>query len=229
MSEYVAVGNDGSVCVTTGMSEARSMRFGPDGRRIDSSKAGTCVSADRERHFKPGRDDWWEVNWSELRLVGKDGKCVLAIKRRPDRHWLGRMGPAGVAPDGAVAVCSFDAEGDCGSYDDPAVNLYTAEGDPIRKISLPPSGYIHKVAYNGRWILLSYSGGLLVLDSEGKSIRKFVPPNWKEGSYWEPFFSPDGKELWLHESTSLTVERYQEPSMESTSRPAALTSQPDNR
>ena len=96
---------------------------------------------------------------------------------------------------------------------------------------MPFTGYIHRLAYDGQWILLAREGGLVVLDAAGESIRSFVPEGSTGKKYWEPFFSPDGKELWLHESGSLSVERYELPSAVSTTQPTskpASTTQPDN-
>lgn len=148
----------------------------------------------------------------DLRVVGEDGNLIRTIKRRPNRNWLETVHGIGIAPDGGVAIGSRGSVRP--AFTKPAINLYGPKGKPIRTIPLPFDGYIFRIAYNGNFIVLSREADLLILDAGGKVIRRFAPTETqRDKPYWQPFFSPDGAELWLCEQGSRTIHRYQAPQL----------------
>lgn len=205
----ITVAGDGTVCMKSDRLSSKFVRFAADGRRLGvlgSSKWGV----DHESwQFKPASQERWIGRYQELCLIDDKGKCVRTIKRRPDGNWLETVGPIGVAADGSAAVCSSSSGRRF--FAAPVINLYAPNGDPVRTIPLPYDGYVHRVAYNGRTVVLSGERDVLALDSRGSSVRVLMLSPTKVAPYWEPLFSPDGKELWLREQRSLTIDRYEAP------------------
>lgn len=210
MDAKITVARDGSVYVTGTGPLKGYLQFAADGQRI-----GVSTLADGriggEWHFKPDSRERWITGWQEVYRVGGDGKQIQTIKRRPDRNWLETVHGIGIAPDGSAAIGSYDSESM--GFNEPVISLFGPEGEPIHTIVLPFDGYIHKIAYNGRCIVLSRGADLLVMDPRGASIRRFVPKSEREKPYWWPYFSPDADELWLYESGSRVVQRYQASSL----------------
>jgi sugar lactone lactonase YvrE len=206
----MTVAGDGSVFVRESLSfePGSYLKFSCEGKRIGRLEQSEEVFRQRW-HFKPASLQRWIAGYQEVLLVDEGGKRLQTIKRRPDRNWLQRVGPLGVAPDGGVAVSSTNA--DTFGPGEPAISLYGPQGEPWKTIKLPIADHVLDVAYDGRWIVVSTESGLLVVDSQDGTVRKLTPPATSAHPHWNVFFVPDPPGLLLHEEGTLGVLRYQMP------------------
>ena len=86
------------------------------------------------------------------------------------------------------------------------------DGEPVRSIRLIDPGWNHEIAFDGTTIATVSGGAIYLHDVAGGPTRKFLLPiDGAEKSYWYPFFSPDGTELWLHAAGSLELLRFKLP------------------
>ena len=190
----LTVAGDGSACVAGW--RGPYLRFRPDGSRVGTEKLG-LDDVTETWHFVPGTSRRWVVGYEELWLVGEDGKVVREIRRQPDGNWLAKPEAVGVAPDGSAAVVATGP-------DDAAarLNVFAADGAPVKTVSLGASGMFPSVAFDGKRAVVSRGAQLLLVNVERASVVELEMPGspGQQGdlseAYWEVLFSPNGKELW---------------------------------
>ena len=208
----VTVAGDGSVFVGKGSCgrAKRYLQFSPDGQRVGLSTLDSDdIKADW--HFKPNSNERWIETMYEVYLVGEDGQPIQTVKRLPNRNWLESVRCLGIALDGGLAVLCSDSEQWFNREKDPMIGIYGPQGEPIRTIALPFDCGAWEMAYNGEFVVLAWDADLLIVAADGSSIRRFTPQSTAEKPYWQPFFSPDGKELLVFDKEAGTVQRYAAP------------------
>ena len=138
------------------------LHFSADGKRLGTKRLKT-----EQWYFQPGTGNGLALGYEEAYLVNPAGKTIRTIKRRPDGNWL--VGPhhASVAPDGSFAIVTY--------FQTPVtVNIYKADGEPVRTVTMPPSlGSIPNIAYNSKRLVAAGSGYLVIFDSSGSPIQSF--------------------------------------------------------
>lgn len=194
--------------------------FDTDGKRIhvlkhdpqEFERLGLEGSTHRCLRLPDGSGSW-DCRYKNPRLFDSDGKFRYAITERPDGQRLRWVESVAFSPDGKLAVICNDLDRPS-TNDDYTLNLYTQHGDPIRTVPIPIDGRISLPTFDGRFVAFgTWGGDLFVLDGESGDCRRIVPPprdrdqeEWLGG--WYPFFTKQGKELWLLHITTRTIERY---------------------
>jgi hypothetical protein len=92
------------------------------------------------------------------------------------------------------------------------VNVYRADGEPIRSIPVVAESIFARVAFNGSIVATTDSDAVYLYDLKGSRPRKAnLPADDGAGGWWYVYFSPDGAELWLRGATSKEILRYRIP------------------
>lgn len=115
-----------------------------------------------------------------------------------------------VAADGSMAMLVFDVDD---NVRQDAVDLYSANGDPIRTIQLPrPSKNYTGIAYDGERIVIAGNREILTLDRTGDNMRRWslTEPAVTE-SRWGTYIMPGGDELLLYDEHERKLYRYELP------------------
>jgi hypothetical protein len=144
----------------------------------------------------------------EVVLLDSDGKMVRNIRIRGDRRPLEYPVDVAFAPDGSIAIMA-DREGGT----EMTVNLYRANGDPQKAILVPSwIGFGRELAYDGRRLVVSGSGALVIFDSEGMPVARSDPP-LRQGSTrpYYPYLLPGGHELTLWNGKDPVLHRFELP------------------
>ena len=111
--------------------------------------------------------------------------------------WLERAERASVAADGSIAVLAHAPSLPGEPY---TVNVYTAEGEPVRTTPLPASIKWHfpKIAYDGKHLVLAQDIQIIAFNSAGEVVGRLTPlPVEERDSEWTLFLTRDGRELLL--------------------------------
>jgi len=184
------------------------VRFAPDGTRegVDEPLSPRGHEA---RLAQPSSTRRWILRFDELLLVDGDGSTLRRIARQPDGGWLQASGVnAAVGPSGDIVVrsqrhlCVYDASGE------PVGVVRTWDADIRAQTAGGP------LATNGDWIAENDSGMILLyrVSRPNDPPFRFVPPREKgQEAFWDVVFSPDGRELWIRNADSFTIERYRLP------------------
>lgn len=174
-------------------------------------------------HWQPGTGNRWVLGYENVYLVGADGKALRVIERTAQGHWLERPKPAGVAPDGRIAVVSEALPSRAEESDGPrVVTIFSREGDALATWPAPDGLLTWAgAAFDGsRFVALvrpAFTGvdpepGLAVaaLDAQGRPLFRFEPPVAHEGM--RAFLVPRGagSELWLFDGRA-SIDRYALP------------------
>lgn len=145
-----------------------------------------------------------------VELQSRSGEVALRVTRRPDGRWLRNPTALTAGPEGELCVL------DGGGYFDelvPVLCLYANDGAPLRVLPAPIDGLAH-FAFTHRWVVgVQYPGWLVLIDAgtgatQRADLRRATDT---ERSYWEAFASPDGREAWVIELYSRTLQRFRLP------------------
>jgi hypothetical protein len=149
----------------------------------------------------------WVRGYECIWLVDEKGKVIREIRRRPDHDWLVRPYSVALAPDGTALVA---CEG--------ALNVYAADGSPVRTILIPGLGLVSSVAFDGTHAVVGNGPQVLVVNARTGKISSFLPPPdgaraetpGSRDAYWKTFFGPRG-ELWIIDLNRRpsVIERYE--------------------
>ena len=198
----LAVSDSGEVFLSViGSDDRRHLHFSPEGKRL-GFVAPPRDTFPQRWHVQPRTARRWVVCLEEILLVDRSGRVIRTIARRPDRNWLEWAGPASVAPDGSIAV-----------VDAASVNLYTAQGDPVRTMHLPRSfKWSHpEIAYDGRHLVVAEEGLIVAFSVKGDVVGRLVPlPPGEHDGAWTPFLTRGGSELLLFNGRN-TIYRFAMP------------------
>jgi hypothetical protein len=185
--------------------------FRANGERIALEHLGVDAITE-DWIFLPGSRKRWVLGYGLLHVVGEDGRLERTIHKRPDGKWMQRVREGAVSPDGSLAVV-VGPQGWIPPSGRTFLCVYSPHGDPVRSIPLGDRSASSRVAFDGSTAVIADTndGALYLYDLDGDDERpaKFDPPG--PAKWWTPFFSPDGEELWLHESGSPVLLRYRLP------------------
>ncbi len=208
---FPAVTFDGQGTVYLGLGDGMSLsenkrrylRFSEKGVRLEPAvlPAADC-------HFQTATGNIVARDYEAIRLIDPAGKTIRTIQRRPDGNWLERPDAATVAPNGAMAILA-ESRSDRRA----TVNLYKANGDPVRTVLLPESigRYLH-LAYDGRRIVVTGESGLIIYDGSGAAVlHSKVPIKVQQGSFYYPYILAGGRELALFDGKTLALHRFEMP------------------
>ncbi len=210
----VTVDGDGNIYFQTGGSSGADRNRGYFGFSAQCERIGFehlgIDSISEKWLFKPGSRERWVLGYEAIHLVDPQGHVTKTIERRPNRNWLQNVDDGAVAPDGSLAVIASPLG--MGMRGPAVLCIYDADGGPIRAIPLTEESIFARVAFNGSTVVTVDQGAIYLYDVEGREPRKFVPPT-EDGKerYWLPYMSPDGTEIWLRTSESMTLLRYKLP------------------
>lgn len=207
----ITIDGEGGVYYLTDSHANRAgyLHFSQDCRRIGFEP----LRIDRVREqwlFKPGTRERWVLGYRAIHLLDEHGDTLRSIERRPDGNWIEHVQEGAVGPDGSLAlIASPDGRGMRGPA---VVNVYRADGEPIRSIPLVAESIFARVAFNGSIVATTDSDAVYLYDLKGGRPRKAsLPADDAPGGWWHVYFSPDGAELWLRGTTSKDIQRYRIP------------------
>ena len=155
------------------------------------------ASSARQWSAQSGTSRVWVVCREVVLLVDSSGKAIQTITRRADRKWLESAERAAVAADDSIAVVAHAPSLPGKPY---TVNVYTAEGEPVRTIRLPASiqWNLPKIAYDGKHVVVAQDGQIIAFNLAGDVVGRLAPlPAGESDSEWTPYLTHDGRELLL--------------------------------
>jgi hypothetical protein len=115
-----------------------------------------------------------------------------------------------MAPNGSMAILDHDIFGDKRVYE---VDLFSANGDPVRTLRLPPPReHYTGIAFDGRRVVVAGQREVVILDTDDDSIEKrsLTSPGVAQGP-WSAFIMPDSDELLLFDEQDRRLHRYELP------------------
>ncbi len=188
------------------------VRCDPDGVRMDTI---TLPEDTRPSRLLPDASGYWSVGLTDLTLHGPGGTS-RHVARRPDGLWLDNVADVVMALDGSVGVAS--APDPYGAYSaehsEPwSINLYAADGAPIKTIELPAACTGRLFAFDGTHLFLAREGQIVVLDTEGRAVQKIKSPYACDPDNCEYLLAPGRDEIWVVERARLRLLRFTRPAL----------------
>ncbi len=194
------------------------LRFSPDGERLDEISFKPMIPVGRFLSsgwtFQP--KSGYRCGICQMRgdtrlvIVDPPDKLVREVRRRPNGRWFGDRTNLAMAANGSMAILDHDIFGEGRVYE---VDLFSANGDPIRTIRLPPPReHYTGIAYDGRRVVVAGQREVAILDTADDSIeeRSLIDPGVAEGQ-WSTFIMPDSNELLLFDERGGKLHRYELP------------------
>ena len=181
-SNPIRINRDKEVFAFYGESSIESsqyIQFSADGKKLHEHKLngkGACFLPNGNRV---------EVGYQEVQMTDRNGVQLRTIKRQPDEKWLSRTGGVCVAPDGSFAILAEHHEESIPPAPS-SVNLYDADGEPIRTIALPQL-HLSRISYDGQSIVVTHDDGMLLYSAIGKQIGFFRPTQFSKD---KPYLYP---------------------------------------
>ncbi len=237
---FIAVRHDGEVYVKKPrtklyMPPDEYLRFSPAGERLKtitfepSIPVSRYVSAGWAFQPKTGyrcgicqtRRD------TPLVIVDPPSTLIREARRRPNGKWFGRRTNLAMAPNGSMAILNHDIFGEKRVYE---VDLFSAKGDPIRTIGLPPPrDHYTGIAYDGRRVVVAGQREVAILDTGDDSIeqRSLTDPGTTEG-HWSAFIMPDNNELLLFDELGRKLHRYELPNVDTKAKQRPTAEEADS-
>jgi hypothetical protein len=186
--------------------EISFVHFGSDGSRVGLKQFE--VNSVSQKLYPLSDGGQLMVGHHDAYLLGRDSKVRRTIQRRPDRSWLEYPDSAAVAPDGSFAVTT------CRNYakDLWQAHLYSASGDPIRTLELPPECGTFFFTYTGKHLVVGSGSEVYLLTNTGEPHLKFsAGADDLDAGYWKCFVTKAGRELWIASLQSKLVMRFELP------------------
>jgi hypothetical protein len=201
------VAPDGSVSLpadpTADLDATRLVLCSPDGARREVSLAY------RPEHLQGDGRPYWAEDDQDPLLISPDGELLRRIARRPDGQWLESHREGAVAPDGALALTT-STEASWSEIESPwAVSLFSAQGEPIRTLTLPAAFKGRLFAYDGRDLLFARDGEVCVMDAEGHPRQRLLLPS--DGGPVTPLLGPGSSEIWTWDGVARRLRRHRRP------------------
>ncbi len=187
------------------------VQFDRAGHRVGSTDFGSGQTSFRCA-FPPGSDrPWIKYGYEPQILVPAGERPRPAIVRRPDGRWLRSGSDMTFGADGTFAILD-ESERSLGSLVPFAICTYAADGTPRDTIEVPKGAFGTTLAVLEKWFVLTGDESALLVERQGDRRLRFplAPPKDKNVSR-SGFRSPDGKELWIVDPETRTLERFAQP------------------
>jgi hypothetical protein len=140
--------------------------------------------------------------------VDRSGAIVRTIERCADRRWLEHVGEGAVARDGSFVIMGSPSA--WWQNNSPTMTLFGPDGQPRQTLDIPLGFSFPRVCFNGH-TACAVAGSLMILfDIEGRA-QQFTIPGDSSGTWWRPFASPKGDEVWLFDHEPKTIRRFKLP------------------
>ena len=192
--------------------EENYLHFSAAGERIRDSQI-PAAAYELQWYAQPRTGRFWGLGYEEVFLLDESFATVRTITRRPDGNWLESPHSAAVSSNGAIAVIAHSNTSD--DDESATVNIYDAEGEPVRTIPLPSTmGHNVRVAYDGVRVVVAGKGSVFCFDAAGDSVCRGT--FGRDCGGWlvaVPLIVPGKRELLLFDPCSETpvLQRYQLP------------------
>ena len=211
---HIAASTDGTVSFTDGEGfpgNPRYIQYAPDGHRIGTKQFGLDPITEHWYGI-PNSSKFLVVGYQSAFLTDADGNVARIIKRRPDRNWLELTRGASVAPNGSFAILSGGSHSSGKHWQ---VNLYSADGEPVRMVTMPGALMDSWFTYSGRHLAMRTESEICVFKDTGDPLLKFSPPveDFKDikSQRWSCFTAGEGRELWLAAIDRKSLWRFELP------------------
>ena len=181
--------------------------FSPTGERIGWKGIDVdCTSENWLRKTAAG--GMWVLGYDEIFLLDENDQVLKTILKRANGDWLQYTRNGAVGADDSLAVISTPL-GMRITQKPPVISIYDAKGEPLLTLEHQRDSAMHRLAYNGKRLVIADSHGVFLYDLKGNPPKKFAPKliDKKKQSFL-PFFSPDGNELWLVKRRRGEILRY---------------------
>lgn len=207
---YFSVRPDGGVLVWQRGSECLS--FSPKGDSLGFVDLGSLVRRSRAMLFQPDSMKAWLLADKRCLQVDANGKELLTLTKKSNGEDLQEARDAAVAPDGSIAIMDIHY----GQKDtDETMSLFAPDGKPLQVITVADrQHWAGQMAFDGRRIvsITSKDKSLIMYDMKTGSIRpldlKLRDHEWRSTA---PYFTMQGRELWLLNVNDLIIDRYRFP------------------
>lgn len=211
----LTVSDDGEIFVTH--SETTLVQYTASGERVGLVSV-ELDEVSQKWYSQPGSRNRWILGYEDVYLVDAGGNVLRRIQRAANGRWLHDPGPAGVAPDGSIAIMSDAIVLHYGHAEPPSVTLYSAAGDALTTWPVPP-GVLAWADFAFDGAHLAFRAGsdddpdsafVIVTDAEGKPLFQVLPPSGE--SIDAVFLVPTegASELWLFDG-EYGIDRYAMP------------------
>jgi hypothetical protein len=207
--EHIAITHEGAMYVSLG-SSTRYLRFLNNGTREGWAPHIDVDRIKQKWYFQPSSGLCWILGYNDVFLMRNLENVIKKISRRPDGRWLEYPDSGAVAADGSLAVLAHTQSGTSGTY---SITTYSSSGEPQKTFDLPFSLFsVHRLAYDGKWVVILVKNDVFVYGLDGKSVGKFSLPPLEENDEWDgPWLAKQEKELWFIERKELQLHRYAVP------------------
>lgn len=193
----ITVAGDGSVYYRLDESESGYMKLDANGARV-GFRPRVSDEVNDQWHCKPGTLERLVVGYDNAFLANDAGKITKTLDRRADRKWLDHVCAGAIAADGSCVI--FAEPSDRDSAIPESLTVFSPAGEPIKTIDIPGDALLPDIATNGKLAIVEDDWSpprWMLVDLQSGEIRRWEP-RLEENAYGiVPFFSPDGKEIWL--------------------------------
>lgn len=202
-----SVSPDGGVFVWQKDSECLS--FSPKGDRLGFVDLGPLVRRARAMLFQPDSMKAWLLADNRCHQIDANGNELLTLTKKSNGEDLQKTRDAAVAPDGSIAVLDIRY----GQKDtDETMSLFAPDGKPLQVITVADrQHWAGQMAFDGRRVvsITSKDKSLIMYVMKTGAIQpldlRLKDKEWRAAA---PFFSMQGRELWLLYVNDLTIDRY---------------------
>lgn len=204
---YLSVRPDGGVFVWQRESECLS--FSPKGDRLGFVDMGPLVRRARAMLLQPDSMKAWLLADNRCHQVDTNGNVLLTLSKKSNGEDLQNVYDAAVAPDGSIAI--MDSRVNQKSTDE-TMSTFSSDGKPLQvKMVSERQHWSGQMAFDGRRVvsITSKDKSLIMYDMKTDSVRlpdlKLRDHEWRSTA---PFFTLQGRELWLFNVNDLIIDRY---------------------
>lgn len=210
----------------------RFLHFAPDGAFREVMPAPTPANDSQKWFAQPKSGNFMVTDYNpEARLVRRDTYMsqVVTLSHRPDGPWLDYIKDVAFAPDGTIAVMDSSRGDSSGGFTTffsrmpsnlptETINLYQADGTPIRTIAPTAGDALSRIDFNGTiFVGTSHnerpSPYVYVFKATGEVIGKIEIDGWVGKERLDPwaFIVGNGTEILVIDGVSGMAFRYTMP------------------
>lgn len=194
----ISVSDSGEVllCVDDIGGSGQFVKFSSSGERISSIKLDLDTDL---ALYQPATKLRMALTYDSAVFLDSKGKVIREISRRPSGDWLTWPSKACFSRDGSFSI-----------LDSQTVNIYMADGTPIRTIALPSIvGSFPKLAFESDRVVVSGNGSVVVYNLDGSLIKAAKLST--SDKHFQPHIVANGKELLIVPSMGTTLRSLELP------------------